>query len=119
MNEKKIRLKWAEIKSKLTNPIGIWRDNEEKNNILSFKIDKMEDSKRRRFHYKLDKRSENQVYISSKEYQEIYYQTRQKKKKLNEILDPSDIKSDILKQKQNDKLIKNHKRNESSYIDIG
>jgi len=56
VNSKKIRLKWSELKLKLTNPIGIWRDNEEKNSLLSFKIDKMEDSKRRRFHYKVDKR---------------------------------------------------------------
>ena len=108
-------MKWSQLKEKLTNPIGVWRDNEEKNNMLSFKIDKMEDSKRRRFFYKADKRSENQVYISSKEYQEIYYQTRQNKKKLNEIYDPDDIKSAILTQKRKDKLKKKgHKKNKST-----
>lgn len=105
-------MKWIEIKSNLTNPIGIWRDDEENNSIFSSKIDKMEDSQRRRFHYKIDKRSENQVYISSKEYQDIYFQARQMKKVKNESFDPNEIKSAIISQKRKDKLQQN-KRNKS------
>lgn len=86
--------------------------------MFSLKIDKMEDSQRRRFHYKYDKRSENQVYISSKEYQSIYYQEREIKKKKNEKFDPIDIKSAILTQKRKDKYEKRLKKNKSSDISL-
>ena len=74
----------------------------------------MEDSKRRRHFFKMDKRSETQVYISSKEYQEIYFQTRQFKKKMNECCEAEDIKSAIIRKKRQDKLKLTLKRNRSS-----
>jgi len=77
----------------------------------------MEDTKRRRQFYKIDKRSETQVYISSKEYQEIYYQTRQIKKKMNECCEAEDIKSAILSKKRHDKFKRTTlKKNKSSEL---